>query len=124
MSDTVLAFTHYKLGLVYSKYDKAETEVGQLGGPARIWIPGRQGKRRVRYAVFRVLNKIPARQRLSEEPGVQADIRKKLRLSRKAEIEQQFQSFLLGLRKQYADEIHVYEKNLKFVLFPAQGDEN
>ena len=104
--------------------EAAKTEVGQLGGPTRIWISGRQGQRRVRYAVFRVLNKIPARQRPSEEPSVQADIRKKLRLSEKGEIERQFQNFLLGLRTQYADEIHVYEKNLKFVLLPAQGDRN
>lgn len=103
--------------------EATKTEVGQLGGPARIWIPGRRGERRLRYAVFRVLDKIPARQRSLEEPSVQADIRGKLRLRRKAEIEPSFQALLLGLRKQYADEIHVYERKLKFVLFPAQGTE-
>lgn len=97
------------------------TEVGQLGGPVRASV-ARWGQLILRYSIFRVLDKTPGYRRALEEKRVQADIRRRLWGMKKAEIEQRFQALLLELRKRYADEIHVYEKKLKLVSLPEEGD--
>ena len=100
-----------RLGIVRAA---EKTGVGQLGGPVRVSIT-RRGQPMVRYSVFRVLDKTPAHQRALEERGVQRDIRRNLGRTKRAEIEQRFQTFLLELRKRYADQIRTVEKNLKLV---------
>ena len=100
-----------RLGIVRAA---EKTGVGQLGGPVRVSIT-RRGQPMVRYSVFRVLDKTPAHQRALEERGVQRDIRRNLGRTKRAEIEQRFQMFLLELRKRYADRMHIVEKNLKLV---------
>lgn len=98
-----------------------KTKVGRLGAPILV-SSVRRGQPVIRYAVFRVLSKTPARQRSVVELGVQTDIRRKMWFRKQAEIEQTFQTFLLELRERYADQIHVYEKSLEFVSLPEERD--
>ena len=85
-------------------WEAKDAQVGEIVGPV---------KTNNGYSVFKVLKKIPA------EETEFAQAKGRVRAHLRAEISQQkFDELVAKLRKQYAEQIHIYEENLPT---PAQS---
>lgn len=85
-------------------WEAKDAQVGEIVGPV---------KTNNGYSVFKVLKKIPAEETSFER--AQGRVRSHLRAERS---QQMFDALVAKLRKQYADQIHIYEENLPA---PAQS---
>lgn len=81
---------------------------GGVGGPFRVTFDGATAG----YLVFRVLEQRPARVRSFDDPGVRYDVRLKLKVAHRDEIDAAFYQYMSGLRSEYGEDVVVYEQTL------------
>jgi hypothetical protein len=88
------------------------SEVGEVGGPYAVSFPRGKDRTWRGYMVFQVLERRPGRVDDFDSPATQRELAKLVRAPYGAQIEERFETFLTGLRQDYASQVQIYPKRL------------